>query len=158
MGEEIGQCGRVMPVIRVTRRVEFDSGHRVTFHKSKCRNLHGHRYRLEVTLEGELITTYGDSSQGMVIDFGDMKELIGKHVVDRLDHAFIVWEEDRRLVEFLKEDGHKHVVVPFVPTAENLVAYCRQQIEELLAGSEELSALKVVRVRLYETPNAWADA
>lgn len=143
--------------MRITRRFEFDSGHRVTYHKSKCRNLHGHRYVLEVTVEGDLIQTYGDSSQGMVMDFGDIKELVQEHFVEVLDHAFIVWEDDRRLVQFLQEDGHKHVVVPFVPTAEHLALYAREQISKLLDEHTD-GRVQVAHIRLYETPNSWADA
>lgn len=143
--------------MEITRRFEFDAGHRVTYHKSKCRNLHGHRYVLEVTLAGNLIETYGDSSQGMVMDFGDIKSLINETLVDRLDHAFIVWEDDTRLVEFLREDGHKHVVVPFVPTAENLAVYARESVAPVVEAHTK-GRVRVSRVRLYETPNSWADA
>lgn len=146
-----------LALMEITRRFEFDAGHRVKHHKSKCRNLHGHRYVLEVTLKGEIIQTYGDSSQGMVMDFGDIKDLINEHFVEQLDHAFIVWEDDESVLNFLRHDGHKHVVVPFVPTAENLVVYAKENVSALI---EEHTGGRVTvsRIRLYETPNSWADA
>jgi len=143
--------------MEITTRMEFDAGHRIPGHKSTCKNLHGHRYALEVTIKGEVIMLEQASEFGMVMDFKDAKELIKSTIVDRWDHAFIVYEKDHEVVDFLKTlRDHKTVTFPKVPTAENmaLVAY-----ETLKKVFEERygKLIAPVKVRLYETPNNWAD-
>jgi len=143
--------------MEITTRMEFDAGHRIPGHKSTCKNLHGHRYALEVTIKGEVIMLEQASEFGMVMDFKDAKELIKSTIVDRWDHAFIVYEKDHEVVDFLKTlRDHKTVTFPKVPTAENmaLVAY-----ETLKKVFEERygKLIAPIKVRLYETPNNWAD-
>ena len=107
--------------MRITRRLEFDAGHRIPDHKSQCRHLHGHRYVLEVTLSGEIIQQAGDPANGMVMDFSEVKALARQHVVDLWDHAFLVYAGDVTVVEFLASlPEHKTVVLDCIPTAENL--------------------------------------
>jgi len=143
--------------MQITRRLEFDAGHRIPNHNSQCRHLHGHRYAIEVTLSGEVVTTEGVSEQGMVMDFSDVKRIAKEQVVDAWDHAFIVYRNDKMVLDFLKTlPGHKTVVLDVVPTAENLarVAF------DLLDGAYQDTYgnhLRLERVRLYETPNNWAD-
>lgn len=97
--------------MRVTRRLEFDAGHRIPDHKSQCRHLHGHRYAIEITLVGEIICQPGDPANGMVMDFSEIKSLAQQYVVDRWDHAFLVYSGDTPVVEFLQSmPGHKTVV------------------------------------------------
>ncbi len=143
--------------MQITRRLEFDAGHRIPNHNSQCRHLHGHRYAIEITLSGEVVTTAGVSEEGMVMDFSDVKRIAKERVVDVWDHAFIVYRHDKTVLEFLQGmPGHKTVVLEVVPTAENLarVAF------ELLDGAYQDTYgnhLRLERVRLYETPNNWAD-
>src|SRR5512135_1589263 len=107
--------------MRITRRLEFDAGHRIPNHKSQCRHLHGHRYAIEITLSGEIIAAAGASDEGMVMDFGDVKEVAKRQVVDAWDHAFLVYSGDREVMDFLRAlQDHKTVVLDVVPTAENL--------------------------------------
>jgi len=87
--------------ISITRRLEFDSGHRIPNHDGQCRHLHGHRYAIEVTLTGEVADHPGKADDGMVLDFGDIKRLTNQHVVEPWDHAFLVAKEDEKLVAFL---------------------------------------------------------
>jgi 6-pyruvoyltetrahydropterin/6-carboxytetrahydropterin synthase len=143
--------------MQITRRLEFDAGHRIPNHNSQCRHLHGHRYAIEITLSGEVVTTEGVSEQGMVMDFTDVKRIAKEQVVDAWDHAFIVYRNDKTVLEFLATlPGHKTVVLDVVPTAENLarVAF------DLLDGAYQDTYgnhLRLERVRLFETPNNWAD-
>ena len=81
--------------MRITRRLEFDAGHRIPNHDSRCWHLHGHRYALEVTLSGEPVTTAGDPRQAMVIDFSEVRAIAQRELVDIWDHAFLAWREDR---------------------------------------------------------------
>ncbi len=145
-------------MITVTRKLEFDAGHRIPDHRSQCKNLHGHRYVIEVTLEGEVIEIPGESSNGMVMDFSDIKSIAREHVVDKWDHAFLVYNGDLEVVNFLKSlTDHKTVIVDRIPTAENLA-----QIAFNLLAPQYVAKfgnnLCLRRVRLYETPNCWVDA
>ena len=107
--------------MEITTRMEFDSGHRIPNHKSTCRNLHGHRYALEVTITGDIIDEENISDFGMVMDFKDAKNLIKKVIVDEWDHAFIAYEKDLEVISFLNTlDNHKTVILKRVPTAENM--------------------------------------
>jgi 6-pyruvoyltetrahydropterin/6-carboxytetrahydropterin synthase len=145
-------------LISITRRLEFDAGHRLPNHKSQCRNIHGHRYALELTVTGDLISDEGASDDGMVMDFGDIKAIAKEKLVDRWDHAFLVWCGDQVMRDFLAMiPEHKTVVLDSVPTAENLAAVAFDILEHAYRdrfGHE----LVLTRVRLYETPNCWADA
>ena len=144
--------------MRVTRRLEFDSGHRIPNHRSRCRHLHGHRYALEVTLSGEVVRTPGDSSEGMVLDFGEVKAIAQREVADVWDHAFLAWREDRVVLEFLAAlPDHRTVVFDAPPTAEHLAEAAFRLLEPAYQGAFG-KHLRLERVRLYETPNCWADA
>jgi len=142
----------------ITTRLEFDAGHRIPNHKSNCKNLHGHRYAIEVTVTGPIHDDSKSSDFGMVIDFSDVKKIIKDLVVDRWDHAFIVYQDDKEIVNFLNTlPNHKTVIFPVVPTAENMAA------EAYLILSSEFNhrfhhQLKIKQIRIYETPNSWADA
>lgn len=142
----------------ITSRMEFDAGHRIPNHKSSCRNLHGHRYAIEVSLSGEIIQEENESDFGMVIDFKDAKELVKKTIVDPWDHAFIVYEKDFKVLEFLNSlPNHKTVILSMVPTAENMALIAFEMLEKAF-NLKFNNKIKPHRVRLYETPNNWADA
>ncbi|NMG66570.1 6-carboxytetrahydropterin synthase QueD [Azoarcus indigens] len=144
--------------MRITRRLEFDAGHRIPDHASQCRHLHGHRYVLEVTLSGDIIKADGQPVNGMVMDFADVKRIANEQVVSRWDHAFLVYRGDSLVVDFLATvPGHKTVVLDVVPTAENLAAVAFRILD---AAYQDIygNHLRLERVRLYETPNCWADA
>ena len=142
----------------VTRRLEFDAGHRIPDHKSQCRHLHGHRYALEVTLAGEIIRQAGDPANGMVMDFSEVKTLAKTHLVDEWDHAFLAFRDDKPVVEFLQTlPNHKTVLLDYVPTAENLARIAFDRLNAVYRDTYG-NQLHLERVRLYETPNCWADA
>jgi 6-pyruvoyltetrahydropterin/6-carboxytetrahydropterin synthase len=144
--------------MRITRRLEFDAGHRIPDHASQCRHLHGHRYALEVTLSGDVIRADGSPVNGMVMDFSEVKAIAKTHVVDAWDHAFLVYRGDRTVADFLASlPGHKTVVLDVVPTAENLAALAFRILDPLYHDSYG-NHLRLERVRLFETPNCWADA
>ena len=144
--------------MQITRRLEFDAGHRIPDHKSQCRHLHGHRYALEITLSGNVIDHAGHSSNGMLMDFSDIKALAKKHLVDLWDHAFLVYEGDQLVANFLKTiPSHKTVLLPCIPTAENLAQTAFTILDPIFL-SRFGNDLQLERVRLYETPNCWADA
>ncbi len=141
----------------ITRRLEFDAGHRIPNHASQCRHLHGHRYAIEITLSGEIIQTEDAVERGMVMDFSEVKRIANSMLVEQWDHAFLVHEGDRAVADFLATlPGHKTVVLPVVPTAENLAAEAFRILDAAYAGA--CGRLRLERVRIYETPNNWADA
>ena len=144
--------------MQITTRLEFDAGHRIPDHKSQCRNLHGHRYALEISLSGDIINQEKTSENGMVMDFSDVKKIARDSVVDVWDHAFLVYKNDAEVLNFLNGlPNHKTVIFPSVPTAENMAAEAfrilKNQYKDVYGNH-----LKLERVRLYETPNSWVDA
>jgi 6-pyruvoyltetrahydropterin/6-carboxytetrahydropterin synthase len=144
--------------MRITRRLEFDAGHRIPNHASQCRHLHGHRYAIEITLSGNVIESAGAMDEGMVMDFSEVKHVAQRELVSAWDHAFLVHEGDRAVVDFLAGiPGHKTVVLPVVPTAENLAAEAFRRLDAAYVDVYG-NHLRLERVRLYETPNNWADA
>ncbi len=143
--------------MQITRRLEFDAGHRIPNHNSQCKHLHGHRYAIEITLSGDMISIEGQSDQGMVMDFSDVKRIAKQKLVDAWDHAFLVYRGDQVVCDFLATlPEHKTVILDVIPTAENLA-----QIAFTLLDPAYLDIyanhLRLERVRLYETPNNWAD-
>jgi 6-pyruvoyltetrahydropterin/6-carboxytetrahydropterin synthase len=144
--------------MRITRRLEFDAGHRIPNHDSQCRHLHGHRYAIEITLSGRIIDSEGAANQGMVMDFSEIKSIAQRALVDLWDHAFLVHAGDRALVDFLATlPGHKTVILKAPPTAENLAVEAFRILDREYRDVYA-NQLQLARVRLYETPNCWADA
>lgn len=144
--------------MRITRRLEFDAGHRIPDHLSQCQHLHGHRYAIEITLIGDVITAEGVAERGMVMDFSEVGAIARRALVDAWDHAFLSWRGDRKVVEFLATlPGHKTVLFDEPPTAEHLAATAFRILGPAYRDQYG-NHLKLERVRIYETPNCWADA
>lgn len=142
----------------ITRRLEFDAGHRIPNHASQCRHMHGHRYAIEITLCGDIVRTEGAAEQGMVMDFSEVKSIANAVLVERWDHAFLVYQGDQVVIDFLATlPEHKTVVLPVVPTAENLADEAFRILDAAYRKPYG-DRLRLQRVRLYETPNNWADA
>lgn len=142
-------------MFEVTKTIEWDMGHRIPNHQSVCRSPHGHRYRLELTVGGERIARAGDSEEGMVVDFGVIKQATKTRIHDVLDHGFMVSTEDTIMTDFFAahtDAGFRIIQVPFVPTVENICFWCFQQLEPVFQPP-----LAIRRVRVYETPSSWAD-
>ena len=145
-------------VTRIRRWVETDTGHRVPNHKSKCRHLHGHRYRWEAELEGDVVTQEGTSDEGMLMDFSDVSAILNQYIHDVVDHAFIVYEGDKDALTALSHmgDEHRTLVVPFIPTAENLAKWAFEQVESRISSSYG-NSLKLHAFHVRETPKSWAS-
>tara|TARA_B100000686_G_C16686493_1_gene915106 strand:- start:662 stop:1114 length:453 start_codon:yes stop_codon:yes gene_type:complete len=143
---------------RIRRWVETDTGHRVPNHTSKCRHMHGHRYRWEVELQGDVVTEKGVSEEGMLMDFSDVSKILNEHIHDIVDHAFLVFEGDEEALNALNmmAEGHRTVILPFVPTAENLAKWAYERVEPHITSSYGNSLiLRAFHVR--ETPKSWAS-
>jgi len=144
-------------MLSITRKLEFDAGHRIPDHKSQCRNLHGHRYTLEITLVGAVIDKEGHSDNGMIMDFSDVKTIAREHLVDVWDHAFITYSQDTAVLEFLQTlPGHRTVVIDSIPTVENL-ARTAFGILKPAFHDRYGTGLRLQRLVLHETPNCWAE-
>ena len=144
-------------MLTITRKLEFDAGHRIPDHASQCRNLHGHRYRLEITLTGQVIEMEGNAENGMIMDFSDVKLLAKQHLVDLWDHAFLVYEKDSTVRQFLETlPDHKTVVIHRIPTVENL-AHTAFEILKPVYKDRYGTGLHLHKLVLYETPNCWAE-
>jgi len=143
--------------MRITRRLEFDAGHRIPDHASQCKHLHGHRYVIEISLTGDIIHKDGDPANGMVMDFGEIKQIAKRELVDHWDHAFLAYRNDTPIVDFLDSlPDHKTILLDAVPTAENLALIAFRILDAHYTDSFG-NHLRLERVRLYETPNCWAD-
>lgn len=142
----------------VSKSVEFDAGHRVPAHDSKCRHPHGHRYRVTAYVSGPVHDARGQADDGMVLDFGVLKQMLTQLVHDRYDHAFLVWEGDQVLLGCFEHGGHdwRVVVVPFVPTAECLAKAIFDELDGYLPAPLTLEAIDVnetpTSVATYERP------
>lgn len=137
--------------ITATRRLRFDAGHRVLGHEGKCAQPHGHGYEVEVTAEG----FDGLDDLGRVVDFSVLKGRLGAWLDAEWDHGFLIYERDAELLVALSAvKGAKVYVAPWNPTAENIAAFLLGLAGVLLAGT----GVEVVRVRVDETPNCYAEA
>jgi len=120
--------------------------------------MHGHRYRFEAEIEGDTVQKHGVSEEGMLMDFSAVSSILMEHVHDVIDHAFVVYEGDELGREACKLMGpeHRTVVVPFIPTAENLAKWAFEQVEPHITSSYG-NALKLVAMHVRETPKSTAS-
>ena len=141
----------------IRRYVETDTGHRVPNHKSKCKHMHGHRYRWEAEIEGDVVTEKGVSEEGMLMDFSDISDILTIYIHDVVDHAFVVYQGDDLALSALKlmGDEHRTVIVDFIPTAENLAKWAFEQIESLISTAYG-NRLRLVAMHVRETPKSIA--
>ncbi len=140
--------------MEITKTIEIDMGHRVPNHESKCRNSHGHRYKIEVGVDGKVIDTSGDTSEGMVIDFGKLKDIMMRVIDANFDHSFAYYKDDvyRNFYEQQEKDGLKLVRLDFIPTAENLASLWFKMLENEL----RTESIRLTYITVWETPTSTA--
>jgi 6-pyruvoyltetrahydropterin/6-carboxytetrahydropterin synthase len=142
-----------MPKIRVTKRFHFEMAHTLHEYDGLCRNIHGHSYILEVTLIGEPINQPKHPKDGMVMDFGLIKEMVKKEIVNRFDHALMVSSlVPEKQKEILRQTTERFIVIDFQPTSENMVVYISEILQQHLPLGVNLFS-----VRLYETATSFAE-
>lgn len=138
-------------MVSCTRRIEFDAAHRIINHESKCKYMHGHRYVLEASFVAKEL-----DSLGRVVDFGIIKEKLGGWIDENWDHNAILNEEDKELGAIIESGtGQKLFYLGFNPTAENMAEYL---LHEVCPELFDNSGVKCIKVKLYETPNCYAEA
>ncbi|MCX6258314.1 MAG: 6-carboxytetrahydropterin synthase [Bacteroidia bacterium] len=142
-----------MSVIRVTREFHFEMAHALWNYDGDCRYIHGHSYRLFVTVSGRPNTGDDNPKAGMVIDFGDLKKIVHENIISQFDHSLAINSlaiNDN--TSPYKQMPDKLVVLNFQPTCENLVTDFALRIAEKLPGH-----LVLFSVRLQETATSWAE-
>ncbi|MEZ4839314.1 6-pyruvoyl tetrahydropterin synthase family protein [Flavobacterium sp.] len=143
-----------MAKIRITKQFSFETGHALYGYDGKCKNVHGHSYKLSVTVIGTPITDHSNVKFGMVIDFGDLKKIVKEEIVDQFDHA-TVFNQNTPHIELaneLKNRGHHVILVNYQPTSENMVIDFAEKIKKRLPNTIELHSLK-----LQETETSFAE-
>ncbi|SEK98318.1 6-pyruvoyltetrahydropterin/6-carboxytetrahydropterin synthase [Maribacter orientalis] len=143
-----------MSNIRITKQFNFETGHALYGYDGKCRNVHGHSYKLSVTVIGKPITDTSHVKLGMVIDFGDLKKIVKEDIVDIFDHA-TVFNKNTPHVELAKEltdRGHNVILAAYQPTSENMVIDFAAKIKARLPKDISLFSLK-----LQETDSSFAE-
>ncbi len=143
-----------MSKIRITKQFSFETGHALYGYDGKCRNVHGHSYKLSVTVIGKPITDTSHVKLGMVIDFGDLKKIVKEDIEDVFDHA-TVFNKNTPHVELAKElenRGHNVILVDYQPTSENMVIDFAKKIKSRLPENIKLHSLK-----LQETETSYAE-
>ena len=143
-----------MSTIRITKQFNFETGHALYGYDGKCRNVHGHSYKLSVTVIGRPITDSTHVKYGMVIDFSDLKKIVKEEIVDVFDHA-TVFNKNTPHVELAKElseRDHDVILVDYQPTSENMVIDFSNKIKARLPKNIQLHSLK-----LQETESSFAE-
>lgn len=143
-----------MSNIRITKQFNFETGHALYGYDGKCKNVHGHSYKLSVTVIGSPITDSSNVKYGMVIDFSDLKKIVKEEVVDRFDHAtvFNAQTPHIELAKELQDRGHHVILVNYQPTSENMVIDFATRISSRLPNGIQLHSL-----RLQETETSYAE-
>ena len=143
-----------MSKIRITKEFTFETGHALYGYDGKCKNVHGHSYKLWVTVLGEPVTDEKDVKLGMVIDFGDLKKIVKQEIVEIFDHA-TVFNKNTPHIEVAKElqsRGHNVILVNYQPTSENMIQDFARKIRLRLPENLQLHSLK-----LQETETSYAE-
>ena len=143
-----------MSKIRITKQFSFETGHALYGYDGKCKNVHGHSYKLSVTVIGTPITDRDNVKFGMVIDFTDLKKIVKEEIVDQFDHATVFNETTPHLelANELSSRGHHVILVNYQPTSENMVIDFAERIKNRLPDSIDLFSLK-----LQETTSSFAE-
>lgn len=143
-----------MSKIRITKQFTFETGHALYGYDGKCKNVHGHSYKLSVTVIGSPITDAANVKYGMVIDFGDLKKIVKEEIVDNFDHA-TVFNQNTPHIELaneFKSRDHHVILVDYQPTSENMVIDFAKKIISRLPQGITLHSL-----RLQETDTSFAE-
>ena len=143
-----------MARIRLTKEFSFESAHALEGYDGKCRHIHGHSYRLYVTVIGEPINDPTNPKYGMVMDFGELKALVNEEIIDRMDHAFVMRRSKSAdaVDAVLRENFGNVVLVDYQPTCENMLADFASRISRRLPAGVALHSLK-----MHETATSFAE-
>lgn len=140
--------------IRLTKTFTFEAAHALYNYDGKCKDIHGHSYKLHVTIMGTPLDNAEHAKHGMVMDFGDLKKIVNSEIVDVLDHAILLNKnsEHKSLGDFLKSQNHHVIFTDYQPTCENMIIDFVNKIKANLPKHITLVALK-----LYETETSYGE-
>lgn len=142
-----------MGIIRITKEFKFDTAHALKDYDGRCRNLHGHSYKLFVTIKGVPEKDPASPKQGMVMDFGHLKVIIKEEIVEKLDHAVLLNKEaDTRYLNEIDQLFDKTVLVSYQPTTENMLLDFAEKIKKRLPAH-----VKLEKMLLRETVTSYAE-
>ncbi len=141
-------------MIRITKIFTFETAHVLYNYDGKCKNMHGHSYKLFVTVKGNPINDINNVKNGMVVDFGDIKKIVKEEIVDVWDHAVLLnaLTPHKELGEDLAQKGHKVIYCNYQPTCENMLYDIAKKINNKLPSHVQLAYLK-----LHETENSYGE-
>ncbi len=138
--------------LTVTKIFRFEMAHVLTSHDGLCKNIHGHSYKLYVTLTGEPKNSPGTSDDGMLMDFGELKKLVNAQIMDTFDHALVI-NQNAPYAKVLNDLPFERIkLVPFQPTCENLILHFAKLLVPKLPADIRLN-----RLRLFETETSYAE-
>ena len=135
----------------VSRSIEIDYGHTLPNHFSFCNQIHGHRAKIVICVEGDICKIKGASEEGMVFDFKILKDLLIEVVHNRLDHGFAVWKKDLKDLDFIQHRNKRCLITEEPPTAECLAEWAFTELVARLPPK-----ITLVRVEWHETPSSIA--
>jgi len=142
-----------MSKVRLTKEFDFEMAHALWNYDGPCKNIHGHSYKLFVTIIGKPINDENNTKYGMVIDFGDLKNIVNKLIVNRFDHSVVVSDKaPYQMLQNIEQMFEKYEVLKYQPTCENLVIDFANQIKKYLPEGVKLHSLK-----LAETATSFAE-
>ncbi len=140
-------------IVRVTKVFTIDMAHALFGYDGPCKNIHGHTYHLHVTVAGHINTTAGDAKQGLVIDFGVIKQITVDNVISKFDHALVLHKDAPYSIDrFLPENFEKVILLAVQPSCENLMLHFKS-----LIAADLPAEVKLVKMRLEETPTSYAE-
>jgi 6-pyruvoyl-tetrahydropterin synthase len=140
-----------MSVIRLTKEFSFEASHALQGYDGKCSNIHGHSYRLFVTVVGEPINDPLNPKNGMVMDFGDLKKVVNQQIISPLDHSIIL-PCNSKLLPAIQQCNTQLVITDYQPTCENLLSDFAHRLQANLP-----SGVSLVALRLHETASSFAQ-
>ncbi len=132
---------------RIAKEYHWEMSHRLPFHDGLCKNIHGHSYKLILSLEGE------NDKESMVLDYYEIDRII-KPMMMKLDHTFLCDKDDKLMIDFLHANGFKYSIIPYYTTSENLVTFFFDLFKEHFQQFDNLITLSI---RVYETIDAFAE-
>lgn len=135
-------------MVRIGKEFVWEMSHRLPFHEGPCKNIHGHTYKMLLELVGEV------NENRMLIDFYDIEKIV-RPLLDKIDHSFLVDSNDDLMLNFLKENQFKYYEIDNFSTAEDMSAYF---LEILKPEFQKFDNLKEMKIRVYETADAWAES
>ena len=142
-----------MAKVRITKQFGFETAHALWNYDGKCRHIHGHSYKLFITLIGKPISDKDSTKFGMVMDFGDLKKIINDEIIEQFDHSLLLYKETAWIDDILKQNLYDHVIaLDYQPTCENMVIDFSVRIAKHLPAGVDLFTVK-----LYETTTSFAE-